>query len=143
MPAPALLLDTLQSLLEAEEGSIFRFMREGTPYLTRANVDLRKRIERMAAGSDRHSAALAGLITNLGGDFRPAAVHPANQFLSYLSLKFLIPKLAQAKRDTIERYENARRSLKDAPGDVLAVLDAHLADHRQDLETLESATVLT
>ena len=79
MPAPALVLDTLQSLLDAEQASIFRFMREGTPYLTRATVDTRKQIEQMAAASDRHAAALADLITSLGGLLRPEPVHPAGR----------------------------------------------------------------
>src|SRR4051812_18273 len=113
--APALVLDTLQSLLDAEQASIFRFMREGTPYLTRATVDTRRQIERMAAASDRHAAALAELITSLGAVLRPENVHPANQYLSFLTLQFLLPKLAQAKRSTIERYENALRALPLAP----------------------------
>src|SRR5258705_11127456 len=106
MPAPALVLDTLQSLLDAEQASIFRFMREGTPYLTRATFDTRRQIEQMAATSDRHAAALAELITSLGGQLRPETVHPANQYLSFLTLQVLFPKLAQAKRNTIEPYQN-------------------------------------
>jgi hypothetical protein len=139
MPAPVLILDTLQSLLDAEQASIFRFMREGTPYLTRATVDTRKQIEQIAAASDRHAAALADLITSLGGILRPEPVHPANQYLSFLTLQFLLPKLAQAKRDTIERYENARRALPLAPPEVMQLLNAHLADHRADLAKLEEA----
>lgn len=140
MPASsALVLDTLQSLLESEQGSIFRFMREGSPYLARATVETRRRVERMAGDSERHAAALAGLIEGLGGLLRPAVVHPENQYLSFLSIKFLLPKLADAKRNSIERYGNALRALTDAPAEVREVLDAHLADHRADLAFLEQA----
>jgi hypothetical protein len=140
MPASALLIYTLQSLLESEQASIFRFMREGTPYLTRATLETRRQVERMAADSDRHEAALAGLITSLGGLLRPAVVHPDNQYLSFLSLKFLLPKLADGKRSSIERYQNALRTLKGAPAEVTDVLNAHLAEDRTDLAILEQAT---
>jgi hypothetical protein len=139
MAGSALVIDTLQSLLDSEQGSIFRFMREGTPYLARATVETRAAVERMAGESDRHAAALAALIEGLGGVLRPAAVQPENQYLSYLSLNFLLPKLADAKRTSIERYQNALRALGAAgvPAEVLAVLEAHLAEHRADLAVLE------
>jgi hypothetical protein len=140
MPAPAFLLDALQSLLDAEEASIFRFMRRGTPYLTRADADTRREVEAMAEASDRHAAELAELITRLGGTIRPAPVQSENQFLAYLSLQFLLPKLAEAKRRMIERYVNTLRALGDAaPPEVIEVLNAHLAQHRHDLATLELA----
>jgi hypothetical protein len=138
MPAAIFLLDALQSLLDAEEASIFRFMRKGTPYLTRATVDTRGQVEAMADVSDRHAAELAELITRLGGTIRPAPVQSENQYLAYLSLQFLLPKLAQAKRRMIERYENALRALRDAPPEVSELLNAHVARHRHDLATLES-----
>ena len=77
-----------------------------------------RQIEQMAATSDRHAAALAELITSLGGQLRPETVHPANQYLSFLTLQFLLPKLASAKRNTIERYENALRALPLAPPEL-------------------------
>jgi hypothetical protein len=137
MPSPAAILDVLSGLLDAEQGSVFRFMQTGTPYLTRATLETQQQIASMAERSERHAAELAALIDQLGGAFRPEPVHPENQYLAYLSLKFLLPKLANAKRDVIERYENARRALRDAPAEVTALLDAHLAAHRADLATLE------
>jgi hypothetical protein len=139
MPAPAFLLDALQSLLDAEEASIFRFMRRGTPYLTRADADTRREVEAMAEASDRHAAELAELITRLGGTIRPAPVQSENQFLAYLSLQFLLPKLAEAKRRMIERYVNTLRALKDAPPEVIELLNVHLVQHRHDLARLELA----
>jgi hypothetical protein len=146
MPAPrdtittAALLDVLTGLLEAEQGSVFRFMRHGSPYLTRATVDTRRQIEAIADANQRHAAQLAGLITRLGGLIGPRPVQPADQYLAYLSLKFLLPKLANAKRETIERYENAVRALKGAPPEARALLEAHLAEHRAQRETLLSAS---
>jgi hypothetical protein len=140
MAASALVLDTLQALLDSEQGSIFRFMREGTPYLAGATLETRNAVARMAADSDRHAAPLADLIQGLGGLLRTAVVHPENQYLAYLSLWFLLPKLADAKRNSIERYQNALRVLRDAPAEVVGVLKAHLAEHRADLAVLEQAT---
>jgi hypothetical protein len=139
MPTPAVILDTLQSLLDAEQASLFRFMRTGSPYLTRATLETRDRVERMAADTHRHAAALGGLIEQLGGATQPRAVQPEDQYLAYLSLKFLLPKLADAKRMTIERYANALRALRGASPEVLALLDGNLAEHRADLGVLESA----
>lgn len=139
MPTAAVILDTLQSLLDAEQASIFRFMGSGSPYLTRATLDTRDRVERMAAETDHHAAALAAMIDRLGGATRPRAVQPEDQYLAYLSLKFLLPKLAEAKRMTIERYENALRALRGASPDVLSLLDTHLANHRADLAILAPA----
>jgi hypothetical protein len=138
MVTTAALLDVLYGLFEAEEGSLFRFMREGSPYLTRATVETRREIETMAETSVRHAAEIAALIEQFGGSIGLAAVHPGNQYLSYLSLKFLIPKLADAKRRMLERYENALRALKDAPVEVLDLLKRHIDEHRRELTSLEA-----
>jgi hypothetical protein len=138
MVTTAALLDVLYGLFEAEEGSLFRFMREGSPYLTRATVETRREIETMAETSVRHAAEIAALIEQFGGSIGLSAVHPANQYLAYLSLKFLIPKLADAKRRMLERYENALRALTDAPPEVIELLKRHIDRHRRELTNLEA-----
>jgi hypothetical protein len=139
MVTTASVLDVLYGLLEAEEGSVFRFMRQGNPYLTRATVEMRGRVEQMAETSDRHAAELAALIDALGGTVRLATVQPENQYLAFLSLKFLLPKLAEAKRRMIERYDNALRALKGAPAAVSELLQAHVARHREEAAMLQAA----
>lgn len=139
MATAAVILDTLQSLLDAELGSIFRFMGSGSPYLTRATLEVRDRVERMAADTQRHAGALAGMIERLGGTTQPLGVQPEDQYLAYLSLKFLLPKLAEAKRTTIERYENALRALRGAPPEVVGVVEGILGEHRKDLSALADA----
>jgi hypothetical protein len=113
-------------------------MRQGEPYLTRATVETRHRIQAMADTSLQHAAQLANLIESLGGTIRLSAVHPENQFLAFLSLNFLIPKLAQAKRQSIERYENALNAARGADTQIVDLLKSHLARHRADLAALES-----
>ncbi len=56
-----------------------------------------------------------------------------------MSLKFLLPKLANEKQLTIERYENALRAIGDARLEVTGLLRAHIATHRRDLNLLSRA----
>src|SRR5881394_2775811 len=106
---PLALVDTLNALLEAEQSSIFRFMGEGYPYLNRATVDVRRPLQEMVNTIDRRAGPLADQIERLGGvpSFAPRGVDREEQYLAFLSLKFLLPKLVEAKNLLIERYENA------------------------------------
>jgi hypothetical protein len=139
--APAVVIDALNSLLEAELSSIFRFMDEGSPYLSRATAEIRRPLNEMVLTMQRHIMDLAYLIEQLGGVPTPVrAVQPEEQYLAFLTLKFLLPKLADAKKLTIERYENALRALKgSAPADVIDLLQSHLTEHRDHLGILQKA----
>ncbi len=142
MSPPAALVDTLNSLLEAEQSSIFRFMGEGYPYLNRATVDVRRALQEMVATIDRRAAMLAGQIESLGGvpNFGPRGVDREEQYLAFLSLKFLLPKLVEAKHQMIERYENALKSIRgdeDGAVDMKSLLTALLEEHQSQLKTLE------
>jgi hypothetical protein len=66
-------------------------------------------------------------------------VRPEEQYLAFLSLKFLLPKLVDEKGLIIRRYENALRSLADAPPEVTRVLRAHMAEHKAHQEVLRKA----
>ena len=50
----------LNSLLEAELNSVFRFMGEGSPYLSRATADVRAPLQEMVAASSAASHELDG-----------------------------------------------------------------------------------
>src|SRR5882762_78506 len=102
--APVAVIDALNSLLEAEQGSIFRFMGEGSPYLSRASADIRRPLQQMVETNDRHSAELYALIDHLGGIPRDRAIRLEEQYLAFLSLKFLLPKLVAAINLTSRRY---------------------------------------
>jgi len=136
--APTAVVDTLNSLLEAELNSIFRFMGEGSPYLSRATAEVRRPLQEMVATNQRHAAQLHALIESLGGIPVPRSIQPEEQYLAYLSLKFLLPKLVEAKRLILRRYENALHILCPiAPARVLERLDQHLLEDRQTLAVLE------
>jgi hypothetical protein len=137
--SPVAVIDALNALLEAELNSIFRFMGEGSPYLSRASFEVRRPLNEMVLAGQRRSRELAEMIDRLGGIPSPRSIQPEEQYLAFLTLKFLLPKLVEAKKLTIERYENAVQALKSAPQDVLSLLHAHTAEHQSDLQLLQSA----
>src|SRR5690349_5775815 len=114
MPAtPAAVVDILNGLLESELASVFRFMGEGSPYLSRATAEVRRPLSEMVQTNQRHVMELGQLIDSLGGVPIPRPLRAEEQYLAYLSLKFLLPKLVTEKQLTIQRYLNAQRALPD------------------------------
>ena len=140
---PVAVVDLLNSLLEAEMNSVFRFMGEGSPYLSRATVEVRRPLAEMVQAERRRAGDLADLIESLGTVPTPhVGVRRDEQFLAYLSLKFLLPKLVEEKQLELQRYENALRGIKPLPNvtpEVPAVLNSHLAQLRAELAALEQA----
>jgi hypothetical protein len=140
MESPSVaVIDALNSLIEAEVGSIFRFVGEGSPYLGRAGAEVRRPLQEMVERNDRHAAELAALVHRLGGEPAvPLAVRAEDQYLSYLSLKFLLPKLVDAKELMIQRYENVLRVVRGQQ-EIREILERHLAEMRADLDVLRKA----
>jgi bacterioferritin (cytochrome b1) len=140
MITSAAVIDALNGLLEAELNSVFRFMGEGSPYLSQATADVRRPLAEMVATSDAHAAELSNLIESLGGYPLPRSLRAEEQYLAFLSLKFLLPKLADEKRLMIRRYENALGAIgADARHEILTTLHAHIATHESQLRILDKA----
>jgi hypothetical protein len=137
--APTAVIDALNSLLEAEQNSIMRFMGEGSPYLSQATAELRRPLNEMVLAGQRRTLELADLIERLGGVPMPGSVQPEEQYLAFLTIKFLLPKLTQAEQQMIERYQNTLRALKDAPPAVIDLVKSHLDEHRRQHTVLERA----
>jgi hypothetical protein len=141
--APVAVVDALNSLLEAELNSIFRFMGEGSPYLSRATVEVRRPLQAMVLAERRRAGELANLVDALGSVPTPMiGVRRDEQYLAFLSLKFLLPKLVEAKKLHVERYENALAGIRRAPtnpSDAAPLLERHLAELRTELAALERA----
>ena len=136
--APAAIIDVLNSLLEAELNSVFRFMGEGSPYLSRATADVRRPLQEMVDANARHCRELAEMIGALGGYPLPRSLQPEEQYLAFLSLKFLLPKLVDSKDLTIRRYDNALKALgPGAPPQVVALLRRQQAEHRAQRDVLQ------
>jgi hypothetical protein len=143
---PTAVVDLLTSLLEAEMNSVFRFMGEGSPYLSRATVEVRRPLQEMVLAEHRRARELADLIESLGTVPTPAgAIRRDEQYLAFLSLQFLLPKLLIEKKLHIERYENALGELKQhqlpqIPAEAAKLVQAHLAELRSELAALESVS---
>src|SRR5437773_11523475 len=89
---PAAVEDVLNSLLEAELNSVFRFIGESSPFLSRATAEVRKPLQQMVEGVHRRAGQLADLIESLGVVPTPqASIRSDEQYLAFLSLKFLLP----------------------------------------------------
>ena len=140
MAPPVAVIDALNSLLEAEQGSVFRFMGEGSPYLSRASADVRRPLQGMVEANQRYVMALASAVQRLGGEPVTRTVRPEEQYLAFLSLKFLLPKLVDEKVLILQRYENVLRQIPDGPPEVLELLREHQAECREALATLRKAS---
>lgn len=144
--APVAVIDALNGLLEAELNSIFRVMGEASPYLSRANSEIRRPLHGMVDAGHRRASELAEAIESLGGQPVPPSIQPEEQYLAFLTLKFLLPKLADAKRLIIQRYENAIRALHATTStDLLELLTRHVKEMEAEhtLLTRFSAELIT
>src|SRR4051812_42523893 len=114
--APVAVVDLLNSLLESELNSVFRFMGEGSPYLSRATVEVRKPLQEMVVASHRRAGELADAINSLGAVPTPhVGIRSEEQYLAFLSLKFLLPKLVAEKNLITTRYRNAQDRMRALP----------------------------
>ena len=137
---PAAVVDALNSLLEAEQGSVFRFMGEGSPYLSRATADVRRPLQEMVEANRRHVAALGSMVQRLGGYPAPRSVRAEEQYLAFLSLKFLLPKLVDEKNLIVRRYDNALRALPtDVPPEVTRLLRTIQSEHKAHADVLKKS----
>src|SRR5665213_189491 len=105
MPTPSIaIIDALNSLLEAEVQSIFHFVGKNSPLLERAGAEVRQPLDEMVHHLDQHAQEVSHLIRHLGGrPSTPPAPKAEDQYLSFLSLRFLLPKLVDAKELMIQR----------------------------------------
>jgi len=143
MSSPSVVvIDALNSLLEAEANSIFHFVGPGSPYLEQAGPEVRQPLEMMSKHLDHHAEELKDLILSLGGTPAiPPAPDAEDQYLSYLSLKFLLPKLVDAKELMIRRYQSVIHAVKTDPN-VVQVLQRQLNDIRADMAILKQTAAL-
>ena len=132
------IIDLVSDLLQSEQAGAFHFMTEADPYINRAEAELRRPLLEMIQSTIRREGELAAVIDELGSSPPPPAVSKENQYLAFLSVDFLLPKLRDAKLASIRNYE---RALKIAGDDemVSAVLEQHLRQHRVELEQINRA----
>src|SRR5262245_51596585 len=118
---PIATVEILNDLLDAELNSVFRFMGEGSPYLSRATAEVRRPLAQMVEAGKRRAGELYSLIESLGGSPIPRELRPEEQYLAFLSLKFLLPKLVNDKKLCIRRYESAMAAMRSVPDTTVEV----------------------
>ena len=136
-PVPESVIDTLNGLLEAEANNVFRFVAESSPHIGRADAAVREPITELNRLSQQHTRELSDLIVSRGGTPRARhRVRPDDQHLSFLSLKFLMPKLVAEKDLILTRYENAKATIGPDFPDVVETLGRIEAEQRYYLDIL-------
>ena len=133
------LSDVIGELLQEEQSGLFHTMSTADPYINRAAAELRRPMQEMIVRTQRRAAELVALVEQLGGTSRPARVNPEHQYFGYLSIDFLLPKLQEAKRQSVERYQRALRLIPASEEELRGLLESHLAQHLHEMETLSTA----
>ncbi len=133
------IVDLISDLLQGEQAGAFHFMTEADPYVNRAVAEIRRPLQDMIQATLRREGELAALLDELGSTPPPPAVSKENQYLAFLSVDFLLPKLREAKLTSIRNYEKALRIAGDEDEGVTSLLSSHLSEHRHELEQIDRA----
>lgn len=132
------IVDVLTDLLAERQRGPFHFMAEADPYINRASAEVRRPLQEMIAESARQEGELVELLAEQGVTPLPV-VNPEHQYLAFLTVDFLLPKLKEDKLRAIAAYEGAIRRIGDADPRVAEVLASHLERHRADVAVLDRA----
>jgi hypothetical protein len=124
----------LTGLLTAERGSVFRFVGQAEPYVGRTGVGIRRAVGELAAASVRHEAEQGEMIEELGGTVQLAGVVPDNQYLAFLSLDFLRPRLVEEAKKAVGRYEGALALVGQGDETVREMLKRQRGDYARFVE---------
>ena len=132
-------MDLISRLLRSEQAGIFQYLSQVDPHIGRTAAQVRKPLLEMMATSLRHQGELTFLLQEYGLTPPPPQLNPEFQNFAYLSLDYLLPRLADAKRRSIAEYEAALGEIASDNPSLANVLQAHLATHQHDLSILERA----
>ena len=123
----------LNDLLDAELNSVFAYLGHSTPYLDRTHATMRKSLAGMVTSSQKRAERLVQLIESLDGSPIVRGMQMGEQHLAYLTIQFLLPKLIEAKRRDIARYQQVRNV---STGHVAKALDEMIVEQAIELRTL-------
>lgn len=131
-------VDVLCGLLAGEQGNLFHFMKEADAYIRPGEVGLRRLIQGMIEADARREEELIGLITERGGCPRLALVVPERQYMAYLSMEYMLPRLIESREASVRRYEKAVKEVGEEEG-VAGVISKQLGELGEELEALRKA----
>ncbi len=86
----------------------------------------------MIDGDQRRTIELAGAVEDMGETIRPAPLASELQYLAFLSLSFLLPRLTAARKEAVHRYESALDRLGDSSPTVAEILKRHLSELKKE-----------
>jgi hypothetical protein len=127
----------LNELLDDELNSPARFIQESVPYIEPELRHLREPLKRMLESRRARSTELIKLLQTL--DVEPASyrLHAEEQYLAFLSLKFLLPRLIEWKNRAILLHERALMLAgEDSP--LHQLISRHLQQHQAELAALSA-----
>jgi hypothetical protein len=85
----------------------------------------------------RHEAELADAIEELGSTPRPRRVPMEHQYLAFLSMDYLLPKLVAATAESIARYEEAIGLAGEGHTRITEMLKQHAGKYREFLTKIQ------
>jgi hypothetical protein len=124
--------ELLRDLLEAQQSDTLFFVAQADPYVTPGLGEARRRLRTTIDADQRRATELAGAIDNLGATIRPAPLSAELQYLAFLSMSFLLPKVAESRRQSIARYETAIARIGDASPAISEMLRRYLAELKEE-----------
>jgi hypothetical protein len=131
----------LNTLLDFELASVFHFFGDNLPFFDPASAPLRQPVLAMIAASRRRERELSDMIDRLGGDAIARGLQSEEQNIAYLSIRYLLPRLLQAKRIAIARWHAALEQLGlESP--AAALLQRQLAELETELAALSGSATL-
>ncbi len=134
--------EALRELARAEQQGMLRLMGEGSPHWTRADAGLRAALARMLRSSDRRLGELAELLEPMGEDLPRVLSGHEQQYLAYLSMRFLLPKLIVEKREMVERYDRVIMTIgESAMSAVVRTLQAQREELSNEAQVLEASSL--
>jgi len=125
----------LNELLTLEQRSLALRLLESTVSVSSPSVPALVLVQRMAAATRDHGAALAKLILDLGGTPAPRRYLIATADLHFQDLQFVVPRLVANRGAIVRSYTFAAQSLSDEPR-ALALATRILQQHQQHLQAL-------
>jgi hypothetical protein len=127
----------LDALLTGERTDAFGFLASSSPYVGHSAAAWRT-VQTILAASRQRQLELAAMLDAMGVMPRPGTFPPETQYLAFLSMEFLLPKLIEAKERSIRQYEMALTQTGDENQHVTSVLARHLEEHRAELDLLKA-----
>lgn len=124
----------LNELLDEELNSPIRYIETSMPYVEPELSHLREPLKQMLTAGQQRVVELISQIQALDGEPVAYRSQAEEQYLAFLSLKFLLPMLIEWKTKAIHLHERALTLDIDSP--LREMITRHLQLHQRELGAL-------